>query len=238
MFSLRASASIDASPLNDLQRIAMMMMSHRSVLSAAGALFLAAALMSACSADHLSAPAIGPHPTDATASQGGSESDSTDPHFLTADSSAPTIANPVIAFWAKKGRDTTVTMLYHARPGHNDSTKFMRFRVRSNSLVSRPDGTLIAKGDSILITVTLIDPVALKLDFQPSGLQFSSHDPAELKMSFAETVPIDSLNLQALKIWRRESALDPWLPLSSVIVVELNEVQASIGGFTGYALAY
>lgn len=214
------------------------MTSNRSVLPAAVALFIAAAFVSACGADHLSAPSAGLRPAAASASHGGSGSGSSAPQFLTADTAAPTISNPVIAFWAKKGRDTTVAMYYHARPGHNDSTTFMRFRVRSRSLQSRPDGTLIANGDSVLITVTLIDPVALKLDFQPSGLQFSSHDPAELKLSFEETVPIGSTNLQALKIWRKESALDPWLPLSSVLLVELNEVQANISGFTGYALAY
>jgi hypothetical protein len=216
----------------------MTMTSHRSVSPASVTLFIAAAFMSACSADHLSAPSTGLLPSAALASHGGSGSGNSEPQFLTADTAAPAIANPVIAFWAKRGRDTTVAMYYHARPGHNDSTTFMRFRVRARSLQSRPDGTLIANGDSVLITVVLIDPVALKLDFQPSGLQFSSHDPAELKMNFGETVPTDPNNLQALKIWRKESALDPWLPLSSVVVAELNEVQANIGGFTGYAMAY
>ena len=101
---------------------------------------------------------------------------------------------------------------------------------------------------SVLITVSLIDPVALKLDFQPSGLRFSSHDQAVLKLNFGETLRdlngdgvIDAADaaIQAtFRIWRKESALDPWIPLSSSVSAELNEVQANILGFTGYACAY
>src|SRR4051812_4727838 len=49
------------------------------------------------------------------------------PHFLRAKTGAPTIANPVIRFYAKKGQRKTVFMLYHARPGQKDSTDLIRF---------------------------------------------------------------------------------------------------------------
>jgi hypothetical protein len=214
------------------------MTSRPSISPISLAVVSALAFVAACGSEHLSSPSAGVSPVAATASHGGSEWDAEAPQFLTAAAGAPSIANPVIAFWAKKGNDTTVVMYYHARPGHNDSTTFMRFRVRAKSLLSRPDGTLIAKGDSVLITVTLSDPAALTLDFQPSGLRFSSHDQAELKMSFREATPIDSTRLRALCIWSKESALDPWLRLSSTVERGAKQVQANIGGFTGYAMAY
>ena len=161
-----------------------------------------------------------------------------DPTFLMASPTAPTIANPVIAFWAKKGVDRTVKMYYSSRPGHNDSTTFMLFRLRARSLQARVDGTPMANGDSILITVTLIDPVQLQVDFQPSGLIFSSHDPAELRFNYGETVPLDPSIIRTFRIWRKESLFDPWLPLPSAVLQEANEVEANIGGFTGYAMAY
>jgi hypothetical protein len=71
------------------------------------------------------------------------------PHFLRADPNAPTIANPVIKFYAKKGQRRTVFMLYHARPGQRDSTDLVRFRLREQSLLRRPDGTPIRAGDSV-----------------------------------------------------------------------------------------
>jgi hypothetical protein len=170
------------------------------------------------------------------------------PHFLEADPTALTIANPVIAFWAKKGLDQSVRMVYHARPGHNDSTTFLVFRVRDRSLVSRVDGTPLADGDSILITLTLVDPIQLVVDFQPAGLRFSTSHPPSLKMVYADADQdfngdgvIDSRDAaiaQTFQIWRRETLADPWIPLPSVVVREAGEVTADIGGFTGYAIAY
>ena len=211
-----------------------------------------ATVISACSADRLAAPAVlasrgAGNAASASGSTGTSGSDSV-PNFLNASSTSPTIANPVISFWAKKGVDQSVRMFYHARPGHNDSTTFMIFRVRAKSLVTRPDGSAIANGDSILITATLVDAAHLKVDFQPSGLRFASSDPAVLRFNFGETVRdlngdgvVNSLDYtiqQTFRIWRRETLLDPWQPLASLVSNEANEVQANIGGFTGYACAY
>ena len=158
------------------------------------------------------------------------------------------MANPIIAFWAVKGVNKEVRMMYHARPGHTDSTTFLFFRVRPRSLNLRPDGTPIALGDSVLITVTLVDPVALKLDFQPSGLRFAASDSAEMRLSFKETLRdlngdgvvnhLDSDIVRSMAIWRRESPLDPWIPMPSVLLSGSYELQARITGFTGYACAY
>ena len=207
--------------------------------------------VSGCGADRIATPdATSPPagraaPDRANSSSYGSGSS---PTFLTADSTAPAMANPVIAFWAVKGVTKEVRMVYHARPGHSDSTTFLYFRVRARSLDLRPDGTPIALGDSVLITVTLVDPVALKLDFQPSGLRFAAHDSAEMRLSFKETLRdlngdgvvnhLDSDILRSMAIWRRESPFDPWLPLPSVVLSGSYEVQSRIGGFTGYAVAY
>ena len=102
------------------------------------------------------------------------------PHFLRAKAGAPTIANPVIRFYAKKGQRKTVFMLYHARPGQRDSTDLIRFRLRENSLLARPDGRPIKNGETVLITLRLVDPVKLIVDFQPAGLRFNPRDPADL----------------------------------------------------------
>ena len=193
-------------------------------------------LLSACGSERLSSPGLTGNDASRSKSSGSSSTSSEDPTFLTASPSAPSIANPVISFWAKKGTDRSVRMVYTSRPGHNDSTTFLFFRVRAQSLVTRVDGTPLANGDSLLITVTLVDSVQLKVDFQPSGLRFSSSNPATLKMSYAETSPPPPLG--ALQIWKKENPLAAWLPLPSQVLSESNEVQADIKGFTGYAIAY
>ena len=225
-------------------------MTHRHAFLFISCTLLAVSAVTACSTERLSAP-LGLAPNTASASQGprnGGTSGYQSPTFLTADSTAPSIANPVVTFWAKKGVNTEVRMVYHARAGHSDSTTFMWLRLRQLSLALYPDGSPIAVGDSVLITATLVDPVALKLDFQPSGLRFSTTDPAELKLSFKETLHdlngdgvvnhLDADILRTIAIWRKESVTEPWLSVPSTLLSGAFEVQAKLGGFTGYAAAY
>lgn len=170
------------------------------------------------------------------------------PHFLRADRNAPTIANPVIKFYAKKGQRRTVFMFYHARPGHRDSTDLVRFRLREQSLLRRPDGTPIRAGDSVLITLRLVDPARLVVDFQPAGLRFNPNDPPDLRIRWNETnsdINRDGVVNQQdeaikprLKIWRRESFSQPWMRTPSVVNVPDEECELDLTGFTRYAIAY
>lgn len=161
---------------------------------------------------------------------------------------APRIVNPVVSFWAIKG-ERSEAFMYYAKPGNRpDSTVFVRFRVERNSLVNRPNGTPIADGDSILITMTLVDSVKLEVGFEPSGLVFNPADPAILKMNYRETDPdydddgdVDSTDTAIptiFAIWRRETPTSPWIRQTSTVARELNEVETAVGGFTGYVIAW
>jgi hypothetical protein len=188
----------------------------------------AGALVAACSSD-------GPTSTSPRADKA-----SNNPKFLSPASGAPTIANPIVSFYAKKGEKRTGVMMYHARPGAKDSTAFLRFEVEEKSLT-------LAQSDSVLITMTLVDPANLVVDFQPAGLQFNPSEPAELELSYLETNPDvngdgivdqqDSLLIAQLQVWRQETSSDPWLPISSNDLLD-DELEAPITGFTRYAIAY
>ena len=171
-----------------------------------------------------------------------------DLRLLTVAADAPALATTVASFYAVQGRNAGVDLYYHARPGRSDSTKFLEFRMGGASLDRRPDGSVIAAGDSVLITVKVTDPVHLIVEFQPSGLTFSSKDPPRLRLFFGECG--DDLNgdgrvdgnddslLQQLGIWRQEAPGLPWFRLSSVVVRDSREVEAFLSGFTGYAVEY
>jgi hypothetical protein len=201
--------------------------------------FLLAALVAACHDDP-----TGPRPDGSVQSV----TTTSTPHFLQAKAGAPKIANPVIKFYAKKGQRKTVFMLYHARPGRRDSSDLIRFRLRENSLLTRPNGSPIRAGDSVLITLKLVDPVKLIVDFQPAGLRFNSQDPADLRIRWAETNPDvnrdgavnqqDATLKQRLKIWKRESSTSPWIRTPSLVNVPSQECELDVTGFTRYAVAY
>ncbi|MBV9880900.1 MAG: hypothetical protein JO180_10420 [Gemmatirosa sp.] len=216
---------------------------------AALALGLAAGLaLVACTPDRLTTPTtaagLTPAPASADRSPGGSD----DPHFLQPETGAPTIANPVVQFWAKKGEDRIASMYYHRAHGGRDSIPFFTLRVRPRSLYRRPNGTAFANGDSVLITLTLVDAQQLIVDCQPAGLLFTPSDPARLKMSFAETDDdvnhdgtvnaVDAALTHTFAVWRRETPTDPWIRMASNVATGAHEVETDVGGFTGYAIAW
>ena len=185
--------------------------------------------------------------TDTTAPD-ETERAATDLRLLAAPYGTPTLANPEVSFYAVKGKNSGVDIWYRPRDGQSDSSKFLEFRLGGASLDRRPDGSLIAQGDSVLISVSVTDPRHFVIDFQPSGLRFSANDLPKLKISFAACG--DDLNydgrvdgtdasMQAsLSMWRQESPFQPWTKVPSSVCTSVKDVNAQLGGFTGYALMW
>ncbi|MFN2563611.1 MAG: hypothetical protein ABR499_01200 [Gemmatimonadaceae bacterium] len=167
-------------------------------------------------------------------------------NFLRPAPGAPEFADTTVTFYAKRGEDRQVRIRYAVAPGEFE--EFVRFRVRDDALVARPDGTPIAEGDSVLITVRVVDFSRLIVEFQPSGLRFSQSEPAELTFKYNHTDPDrdgdgdvdanDSIIETQLAVWRQEAPGQPWFRMPSKIEISIDEVEVDIRGFTGYALAY
>ena len=168
--------------------------------------------------------------------------------FLRFAANAPDLAQTTVSFWAVKGEDRRGRLYYATPLNAPDTAEFMTFRVREESLLRRPDGTLFADRDSILITITLIDPLTLAVNMQPAGLRFSSFEPAELKFEYDESdddydrdgdVDDDDSDVERrIAIWRQELPGQPWVRLSSRVEISLDDVEAEITSFTSYALAF
>jgi hypothetical protein len=182
-----------------------------------------------------------------SASPGDGNRPSGDLNIVQLDPSAPALLNPDTSFYAVQGQDREVRISFRDAAG-GEGEEFFRLRVRPGSLQARPDGTPIAPGDSVLITVHVVDPARILFDLEPSGLTFSSSEPAELKIHYNHadhdfnddgTVNIfdDRIKTQ-LAIWRQETLSDPFLKVGSVNVEESEEINADILGFTRYAIAY
>ena len=164
-------------------------------------------------------------------------------HFIRPAPTAASLPDTVVSFWAKRGEDRELRLFYNGT-----GEEFLRFTVPAAALAQRPDGSRIAVGDSVLISLHVIDPSRLIVDFQPSGLRFSAASPARLRFELAETdhdlngdgvvnLNDDSLKTQ-LSFWRQEAPGQPWFKVLSAVFTDLDEVEADILGFSGYALAY
>ena len=160
---------------------------------------------------------------------------------------SPPLFNPDTSFYAVRGEDSEVRISFEDATG-GEGEEFFRLRVRPGSLLARPDGTPFAAGDSVLITVRVVDPANILFELEPSGLTFDPDEPAELKIhythadhDFNEDGSIDLFDEQIksrLAIWRQESPTDSFVRLGSVNVEDMEEINADILGFSRYAISY
>lgn len=155
-----------------------------------------------------------------------------------------------VSFWAVRGQDREVAMYYRPNAGTSDSVRFLRFRVRNDALLRRPDGSAFAAGDSVKITIRVRDFSKLITEFSPSGLVFSELRPAELRLDFKNCDPdfnrdgvvnsVDANIVPNFAIWKQEAVGKPWFKLTSAVEVSgnLSEVKADVVSFTAHAIAY
>lgn len=161
--------------------------------------------------------------------------------------SAPPLWQSTVSFYAKRGEDREGSLYFQGAAG-GPGDRFARLRIGAASLLARPDGTPIALGDSVLITVRPVSASQLLIELDPGGLQFDPADPAILEMSYAATggdldgdgqvSQADTLIAGRLAIWRQAVAGAPFVPLPSTRLPDLEEVTAQLNGFSRYALAY
>ena len=186
--------------------------------------------------------------TDSTSPDSSDTRDPNDLRLLSAPYGTPSLAKTQVSFYAVQGRSGGADIWYHAKPGATDSLKFLEFRVGTGSLATRPDGSTITAGDSVLITITVTDQTHFIVDFQPSGLKFSANDQPTLRISFAAcgadlnydgvADAKDQAIMDSLSFWRQEGPFQPWNKVPSTVVQTTKDVNAQLGGFTGYAIEF
>jgi hypothetical protein len=109
-------------------------------------------------------------------------------HILQQAVTAPRLQTYRMSFWAKRGTQTTVAVFYRWAPGQWLPDPFLRFKIPINGLVAGAGGVPLARGDSVLITMS-IDTVLFSVDFQPSGVAFSPTSPAQLAVWYKNANP-------------------------------------------------
>ena len=169
-----------------------------------------------------------------------------DLNIVQQDTLAPPLDSMVARFWAKVGDGREVRIEY--QPPLDSAEDFLRFEVPGDALLRKPDGSAFQVGDSILITITVVDQARFLFRFEPSGLQFNPEHPARLKIhyslsnhDFNEDGAVDSDDdaiEHILDLWRREGTTSPWFRVGSGKFEESDEIDANILSFSEYALAW
>ncbi len=164
--------------------------------------------------------------------------------FVRAAAGAPPLATQQVQLWAKAGEGRRIEIPY-AKVGEYGGDKCLEFNIPGDALLTRPDGTPFARGDSVLITIRAVDPSAFKFEFSPSGLRFSTKHPAELRISYKWADPdlngdgrVDDRDLRfGFDIWKQETDASPWERISTSRDSDVEELRANVTGFTKYAMA-
>jgi hypothetical protein len=150
------------------------------------------------------------------------------------------------SFWAKRGVDRGV-MVYYRNSSDEAWQPYERFVVPAGALAYRPDGSPIAVGDSVLITMA-IDLAQMVTTYGPSGLQFSSGTPSSLQkwytgasgdfngdgVSDASDTYIEQ-NL--LDMWT-QSGTQPWSATSAQHSITEKWFKVWPEHFSGYAISW
>jgi len=168
-------------------------------------------------------------------------------HLLQQSPAAPRLQTYQVSFWAKRGTQTTVFVNYRRAPGQWLPDPFLRFKIPINGLVAGAGSIPLGGGDSVRITLT-IDTVFFNVDFQPSGVLFSSASPAQLAFWYENASPdlngdgvvdaTDQVLKDQLAIWYRGSRTQAWRQVWSKNDPSQEVVTAALYHFSQYAVAW
>jgi hypothetical protein len=152
-------------------------------------------------------------------------------------SGAPPLLASSVTFSACRGSNAEGRLFYDDGSG-GQGDEFARLRIDSNTLLRRPDGSVIAPDECVDITMSVPDPTRFEVQLEPGGLGFNPADPAELRIKYAEAEGVSADVEAVLAIWRQEAPGDPYVRLGTVILEDLDEAEAELLGFSRYALSY
>lgn len=159
-----------------------------------------------------------------------------------------------VGFWAVRGQHRYVQINYQTAATNTFSlsadteveSPFLRLDV--DEPVMRPDGSEIAVGDSVFITV-YVDPTDLVVYLLPHGLQFGDTDLNTLQMWYDGADPdlnTDGLvntadayiERELLGMWHQATAGAPWTLLQSEQSHSEDWFWTRLWHFSGYAVSW
>ncbi|HEV2148339.1 MAG TPA: hypothetical protein VGR37_13120 [Longimicrobiaceae bacterium] len=165
--------------------------------------------------------------------------------FLRAAEGTPPLESQTVSFVARVGDNARAEIRY-VNNGYGYE-KCLEFRIPGNGLLRRPDGRRFQRGDTVRITITVVDPARFDFRFEPSGLRFDPDHPAELRVSYrwadrdyngdGTVDDRDERFEREFGFWHQGRAGQPWSRMGTVKLEDLREAKAEITGFSRYALA-
>lgn len=160
---------------------------------------------------------------------------------------SPPLEASVLEMYAVRGQAREGAIFFQNEVGGRGE-EFLRLKFEDDALLTDENGLPVAPGDSVRITVTVLDESLILFDFQPSGIVFNPLEMPHLEIRYAEAEgdfdddgdsDAEDAEIEGrLAIWRQETLTSPFIRLGSFTFEELDEIEAELPGFTRYAIAY
>jgi hypothetical protein len=153
-----------------------------------------------------------------------------------------------VSFWAVNGVKRHLTVDYEDVDDSYNDDDGRFFKLEITEVVALADGTPIAVGDSVLITVT-VDSETLVVDLQPSGIQFGTEHPTKLEMYYGGADPdynVDAfvnsydsyIETDLMGMWVQETSTSPWNSQSATHNLEKKMFRGHLEHFSEYAISW
>lgn len=178
---------------------------------------------------------------------GGEERPASDLNILRLAAAAPPLEATAVAFYAYQGRQSEGRLFFRAADGSRGE-EYLRLTFDNESLITGPSGNVLLPGDSVLITITVVDVTRILFDMQPSGIVFNPLHRPQLEIRYQEAdhdFNADGVENEndaeiesRLDLWRQEVLTGPFVRLAAALEVETDRVSGELAGFTRYAIAY
>jgi hypothetical protein len=165
---------------------------------------------------------------------------------VSTESAPPDLA--AVSFYAHQGQRSRGSVRLTDQPGIARGREYLRLTIPGDALVAYPNGSPIAPGDSVLITIRVADPSRILFEMEPAGLRFNPSSMPELRIRYdaaagdlnhdgRHDAQDDSVETH-LGIWRQPAPGASFVRLESEVRRHDQEVRASLPGFSRYAIAY
>jgi hypothetical protein len=188
------------------------------------AALLAVLALAACGGDSTPLPTSNAAPSLRTAERPG------DPRFLRHERGVNT-PHSTATMWAVRGQERSMTIRYP------DGTPHVTFRVGPQTLERDAAGRPLAAGDSVQITMRLVNPSVFAVEMQPAGIRFAADAPAQLEFNLARAGRA-AVRSNSLAMWRQEARTGPWELIPATFDFQRQTATAPIPGLTIYAIIY
>lgn len=160
--------------------------------------------------------------------------------FVRVDPEAPPLDAYEVSFWAVQGEERQVQISYSTDYGNG---KCLLFRVPADAVMLG-----VAQGDSVRITIRVMDHAQFRFEFLPEGLRFDPEHPAQLEIRYrwadpdydgdGDVDPRDLLLSETFSLWQKVTTSTAWQRVAGAERRRDEfEIVAPVVGFTQYALA-